>query len=278
MVHIQKAKCDAKFNDISKIDGGKEDLRIKARVIRMWKVPTFTNPSEFSSLEMVLMDEKCEGVSIIAAWFDCVVEGLDMLFTDDQSKEIPKFRMKMKLKHGDHEAVFAIFYEDVKKLAMETCPLLPSMERVVSCILMKWSAFMDMHNFIQGENDACIKEDAKCLNAYHSSCESNKVAEGDVGAGSSSQFVYGELGFSNKVVNQVVNGSPDLQASCFQRQRKTTKNGMSTYVEKFDYARRKSCVKRKLCFDDKDDDVVIKSKVVKNNGACSVMFYVLEII
>ncbi|GAU12557.1 hypothetical protein TSUD_182710 [Trifolium subterraneum] len=147
--------------------------------------------------------------------------------------------MKMKLKHGDHEAVFAIFYEDVKKLAMETRPLLLSM--------------------IQGQNDAYIEEDAKGLNAYHSSRESNKAAEGDVGAGSSSQFVDGELGFSNKVVSVI----PDLQSSCFQRQRRTTKNGMSTYVEKFVYARRKSCVKRKLCFDDKDDDFVIKSKVVK---------------
>ncbi|GAU22477.1 hypothetical protein TSUD_295960 [Trifolium subterraneum] len=51
MVHIQKAKHTAKFNDISEIDGGKEDLRIKARVIRMWKVPAFSNPSEYSSLE-----------------------------------------------------------------------------------------------------------------------------------------------------------------------------------------------------------------------------------
>ncbi|GAU16214.1 hypothetical protein TSUD_298460 [Trifolium subterraneum] len=178
-------------------------------------------------------------------------------------------------------------------------------ERVVPGILIKWSAFVDMYNFvelkreledfdnllmfkvtscamklvlltcflmnffptfdnyIQGQNDACIKEDAKGLNAYHSSRESNKAAEGDVGAGSSSQFVDGELRFSNKVVNQVISGSPDLQSSCFQRQRRTTKNGMSTYVEKFVYARRKSCVKRKLWFDDKDDDVVIKSKVVK---------------
>ncbi|GAU17550.1 hypothetical protein TSUD_340940 [Trifolium subterraneum] len=59
MVYNQKAKVYVKFNDIADIDAGKEDLRIKARVIRMWKVPAFSNPSEFSSLEVILVDEKC---------------------------------------------------------------------------------------------------------------------------------------------------------------------------------------------------------------------------
>jgi hypothetical protein len=35
--------------------------------------------------------------------------------------------MKMKVKHGDHAAVFAVFDEDVQKLAIETCPILLSM-------------------------------------------------------------------------------------------------------------------------------------------------------
>ncbi|GAU30100.1 hypothetical protein TSUD_55840 [Trifolium subterraneum] len=58
MVCKEKEKVDAKFNDIVEIDAGKKVLRIKARVIRLWKVPQFSNPSEFSSLEMVLLDEK----------------------------------------------------------------------------------------------------------------------------------------------------------------------------------------------------------------------------
>ncbi|GAU27768.1 hypothetical protein TSUD_215790 [Trifolium subterraneum] len=58
MVRIEKAKVDDKFTDVCEIDVGKEDLCIKVRVICMWKVPQFSNPSEFSSLEMVLMDEK----------------------------------------------------------------------------------------------------------------------------------------------------------------------------------------------------------------------------
>jgi hypothetical protein len=41
-----------------------------------------------------------------------------------------RFKMKMKVKHGDHIAVFVVFDQEVKKLAMETCPLLISM---VSC-------------------------------------------------------------------------------------------------------------------------------------------------
>ncbi|GAU23972.1 hypothetical protein TSUD_327730 [Trifolium subterraneum] len=57
MVKIESIKFDAKFIDVADIDAGKEDLRIKVRVICMWKVPQFSNPSEFSSLEMVLIDE-----------------------------------------------------------------------------------------------------------------------------------------------------------------------------------------------------------------------------
>ncbi|WJX31669.1 hypothetical protein P8452_20074 [Trifolium repens] len=37
---------------------GKENVRIKVRVIRMWKVPAFINPCEFNSIELVLIDQK----------------------------------------------------------------------------------------------------------------------------------------------------------------------------------------------------------------------------
>ncbi|PNX74413.1 replication factor-A carboxy-terminal domain protein [Trifolium pratense] len=47
-----------KFDDVAELLPGKENLRIKARVVRMWRVPTFLNPAESISLEMVLIDEK----------------------------------------------------------------------------------------------------------------------------------------------------------------------------------------------------------------------------
>jgi hypothetical protein len=81
--------------------------------------------------------------------------------------------MKVKVRHGEHAAVFAIFDKDVQDLAVETCPLLLSMvcvqiqclwlimfvflaifsglcvlffclcrERVVHCTLMRWSVSM----------------------------------------------------------------------------------------------------------------------------------------
>jgi hypothetical protein len=43
----------------------------------------------------------------------------------------------MKVKHGEHVAVFAVFDQDVKKLAMETCPMLISMVsgECIKCLL-----------------------------------------------------------------------------------------------------------------------------------------------
>jgi hypothetical protein len=38
---------------------------------------------------------------------------------------------------------------------------------------------------------------------------------------------------------------------------------MKTYVEKFVYSKRKSCVKRRLIFDESDDDVMKKVKLSK---------------
>ncbi|KAK2407563.1 replication protein A 70 kDa DNA-binding subunit [Trifolium repens] len=37
---------------------GKVNMRIKVRVIHLWKVPAFLKPSEYSSLEFVWVDEK----------------------------------------------------------------------------------------------------------------------------------------------------------------------------------------------------------------------------
>ncbi|WJX66776.1 hypothetical protein P8452_51297 [Trifolium repens] len=46
------------FDDIADIFPLKESVSIKVRVLRMWKVPAFLNPSIPSSIEMVLIDQK----------------------------------------------------------------------------------------------------------------------------------------------------------------------------------------------------------------------------
>ncbi|WJX54294.1 hypothetical protein P8452_40198 [Trifolium repens] len=46
-------------------------------------------------LDPVMIESFCVGV-----WFEYVVEGVDLWFVDDQTKDIPKFRMEMKVKHG----------------------------------------------------------------------------------------------------------------------------------------------------------------------------------
>ncbi|GAU46371.1 hypothetical protein TSUD_141290 [Trifolium subterraneum] len=58
MVYNEKAKLDVKFDDVADIDGGKENLPLKVRVLRLWKTAAFLNPCESSSLDMVLVEEK----------------------------------------------------------------------------------------------------------------------------------------------------------------------------------------------------------------------------
>jgi hypothetical protein len=52
------AKVCKKFDDVSEIVPTQEYVRIKVRVLRLWKVPVFLLPGETSSIEMVLVDEK----------------------------------------------------------------------------------------------------------------------------------------------------------------------------------------------------------------------------
>jgi hypothetical protein len=61
-LYNEKGKVDAKFDDVSVIFPGKENVHIKVRVLRLWKVPAFLNPCESSSLEMVLVDEKVSDI------------------------------------------------------------------------------------------------------------------------------------------------------------------------------------------------------------------------
>jgi len=43
---------------LSEIVSGKDAWRIKLHIVRIWEVPTFLNPDQTNSLEMVLIDEK----------------------------------------------------------------------------------------------------------------------------------------------------------------------------------------------------------------------------
>ena len=46
------------MDDLASILPSKENFRIRVRIVRIWKVHAFLNPSESSSIEMVLVDEK----------------------------------------------------------------------------------------------------------------------------------------------------------------------------------------------------------------------------
>ncbi|GAU34474.1 hypothetical protein TSUD_387860 [Trifolium subterraneum] len=58
MVPNDSLKVDEMFGDVGDILLGREDLHIKVRVIRLWKVSAFLNPIETSSIEMILVDVK----------------------------------------------------------------------------------------------------------------------------------------------------------------------------------------------------------------------------
>jgi hypothetical protein len=62
------AKVCKKFDSVAKILPNKETVRIQVRVLRLWKVHAFLNPTETSSIEMVMVDEK---VSIWLCLFFC---------------------------------------------------------------------------------------------------------------------------------------------------------------------------------------------------------------
>ncbi|GAU39626.1 hypothetical protein TSUD_397150 [Trifolium subterraneum] len=58
MVCNDGLKVDEMFDDDADILPGREDVHIKVRVLRLWKVSAFLNPIETSSIEMILVDEK----------------------------------------------------------------------------------------------------------------------------------------------------------------------------------------------------------------------------
>jgi hypothetical protein len=52
------AKVCKKFDDVADMLPNQGSARIKVRVLRLSKIPSFLNPSKISSIEMVLIDEK----------------------------------------------------------------------------------------------------------------------------------------------------------------------------------------------------------------------------
>jgi hypothetical protein len=49
---------DKSFDALSDVVPGRDTWRIKVRVVRVWEVPTFLNPLQTNSIELVLVDDK----------------------------------------------------------------------------------------------------------------------------------------------------------------------------------------------------------------------------
>ncbi|KAK2415843.1 replication protein A 70 kDa DNA-binding subunit C [Trifolium repens] len=58
MVFNESSCVDGKFDGIADLSPGKENASINVRVLRLWKVPAFLNPSQTGTMEMVLVDHK----------------------------------------------------------------------------------------------------------------------------------------------------------------------------------------------------------------------------
>jgi hypothetical protein len=58
MVFNESCSVDGKFDDTADLIPSKENVSINGRVLRLWKVPTFLNPFETSTIEMVLVDQR----------------------------------------------------------------------------------------------------------------------------------------------------------------------------------------------------------------------------
>jgi hypothetical protein len=69
MVHMKTGKVEVQFDDVADILPGKEDARIRVKVVRLWKVLAFLNPSKSSSLEMMLVDEKVKFIWVCLVYW-----------------------------------------------------------------------------------------------------------------------------------------------------------------------------------------------------------------
>jgi len=58
-----RIKMPPKYDNVVDLNPLKKNMQIKVRVIRLWKMPAYNNPSEFFSLEMVLCDKSVSSFS-----------------------------------------------------------------------------------------------------------------------------------------------------------------------------------------------------------------------
>ncbi|KAL2922158.1 Replication protein A 70 kDa DNA-binding subunit C [Bienertia sinuspersici] len=77
------------INLISEITPTRETWSIKVRIIRLWRVPSFENPSEEYSIEMILMDEK--GSKISASFKKSFVDMFSPLLMENEFRLIKNF-------------------------------------------------------------------------------------------------------------------------------------------------------------------------------------------
>jgi hypothetical protein len=62
------------FDSLSAVMPEREGWCFKVRVLRMWEVPSFLNPEQPNSIEMVLIDEKVSKLFILCVVFYwCIV-------------------------------------------------------------------------------------------------------------------------------------------------------------------------------------------------------------
>ncbi|MCH79383.1 replication factor A protein [Trifolium medium] len=210
-----------------------------------------------------LLNSDSHGVSVVAAFFDSVVEGVDLWFSDDQSRDQPRFRMKMKVNHDDDVAIFSIFDEEVQKLAVETCPLMLAMGE--SC-----SLYPDEMECFYGDAYLCKVEkrdsqDFEMLPSFKVRSICNDVGVVDMFF---HEYVIGAekiVSFGKTLSGVSENSTPRPDQSCFRRKRKVKKDGLGACVETLVYCRRKSCVRRKLCFDVGGDHAVKKRMESKSS-------------
>jgi hypothetical protein len=53
------------FDSVSSVSSGREGWLLKVRVMRLWEVPSFLNPEQPNSIEMVLIDNNVVLIIII---------------------------------------------------------------------------------------------------------------------------------------------------------------------------------------------------------------------
>jgi hypothetical protein len=82
MVFNESSCVDGKFDGIVDLSPGKENASINVRVLRIWKVAAFLNPSQTGTMEMVLVDHKVKMVLwfILILWARVLILNYTLIF------------------------------------------------------------------------------------------------------------------------------------------------------------------------------------------------------